>query len=1068
MIRIYSQKGAAGAKAYYTKGLSREDYYTQEVVGKWHGKAASALGLRGEVTAKEFGKLVDNINPATGSQLTPRNDVGRIVGWDINFHAPKSLSIVHALNGDERLLDAFRQSVRETMADIETQVMTRVRSHGQYADRATSNFVWGEFVHLTARPVEGVSDAHMHVHAWTANCTYDDVEKRWKAAKMRDVYREMPYHRAAFHARLAGRVALLGYEVKRTRHGWEIAGVSRELIEKFSQRTAVVENEAKALGISDPKEKEKLGALTREKKSHKMTPEELLADWWGRLTLGEKQALAEIDKRIGEQPNPPTAKEALDHAMEKLFAKDAVVRRSRILMEALRYGVGTLLPEAVIREYQSRGFVERSYGTEVLCTDIDVLAEEIALVKFVREGKGTRSALVGGKHEFKREFLSDEQRAAAEHVFGSNDLVIAIRGGAGVGKTTVMQETVEAIQNSGTQLFAFAPSAEASRQTLREAGFENAQTVAHLLTNEKLQRQVRGKVVWIDEAGLLGTREMWQLVQSCGYGTRFILTGDQKQHASVSRGNPFSVMQRFGGLVAAEITEIRRQKPQIYKQAVGALAKGDLKAAFAKLEAMDAIREIEDDEQRYRLLAADYVRLAQGRNVPLVVSPTHGEGAKVTQAIRTALAEAKRLGKREREFVRFDDLRLEEAELQLPESYAPGMMVQYHQNAPGIVRGQRFVVSGVGDDGKVRVKADDKELILDLSEAKRFKLFRPRPISLAKGERIRITQNGFSKDGKRHNNGNERVVASFTRGGDIKLTTGAVISKEDGHFSYGYCRTSHASQSRSVKDVLIAQSSESLVASSREQFYVSVSRGKERIQLYTDDWRDLQQAVGVSTARKAGLELVDERELDEIMAKALKGDDWRSVLGKKREGEKQLFTRKLQTERKQPNLIRPKDNRWQRYVEMRRRISTRGGRGRVKMPGGRSAKVNFQTVIENSKKVRTHQPGRVKTTVEAPKREPLKRGHPAIDRQKQADKLERLREKNSKRLGIARPAVKPKTKQEPKKPAESMQAAKARDADVKQANQQRTERKKRIEKAAPVASKQKQKPVVIPPPAPRK
>ena len=72
MLRVYPQKGAAAAKNYYTKGLSREDYYTQEVVGLWHGKAAEALGLEGQVCGENFGKLVDNINPFTGGQLTPQ------------------------------------------------------------------------------------------------------------------------------------------------------------------------------------------------------------------------------------------------------------------------------------------------------------------------------------------------------------------------------------------------------------------------------------------------------------------------------------------------------------------------------------------------------------------------------------------------------------------------------------------------------------------------------------------------------------------------------------------------------------------------------------------------------------------------------------------------------------------------------------------------------------------------------------------------------------------------------------------------------------------------------------
>ena len=37
-------------------------------------------------------------------------------------------------------------------------------------------------------------------------------------------------------------------------------------------------------------------------------------------------------------------------------------------------------------------------------------------------------------------------------------------------------------------------------------GFANADTVARLLADERLQDECSGQVIWIDEAGLLGTK----------------------------------------------------------------------------------------------------------------------------------------------------------------------------------------------------------------------------------------------------------------------------------------------------------------------------------------------------------------------------------------------------------------------------------------------------------------------------------------------------------------------------------------------------------------------------------
>ena len=47
-----------------------------------------------------------------------------------------------------------------------------------------------------------------------------------------------------------------------------------------------------------------------------------------------------------------------------------------------------------------------------------------------------------------------------------------------------------------------APSSEASRETMRQEGFKNAETVAKLLVSEQLQHEARGAVWLVDEAGM--------------------------------------------------------------------------------------------------------------------------------------------------------------------------------------------------------------------------------------------------------------------------------------------------------------------------------------------------------------------------------------------------------------------------------------------------------------------------------------------------------------------------------------------------------------------------------------
>lgn len=84
----------------------------------------------------------------------------------------------------------------------------------------------------------------------------------------------------------------LGYEIETTGKWFELAGSSKTLRKKFSKRSEVVEEKAKALGITSPKDRDGLAALTREKKCKDMSIADLEPFWKARLTA---QDIAELD-----------------------------------------------------------------------------------------------------------------------------------------------------------------------------------------------------------------------------------------------------------------------------------------------------------------------------------------------------------------------------------------------------------------------------------------------------------------------------------------------------------------------------------------------------------------------------------------------------------------------------------------------------------------------------------------------------------------------------------------------------------------------------------------------------
>lgn len=227
---MVQSQSAGHAKAYFSEALVKSDYYLsdrdQEVSGRLQGKLAERLELAGPVDKEAFFALCENRLPGSQKSLTPRTKDERTVGYDINFHCPKSVSILHALSKDDHILDAFKDCVRQTMQDIEVDTLTRIRKDGLDEERKTGELLYADFIHQTSRPVDDhVPDPHLHVHCFIFNVTWDEVEQRTKAAQFREIQRSMPYYESRFHKRLSDQLTELGYEIRRTNKSFEIKGV---------------------------------------------------------------------------------------------------------------------------------------------------------------------------------------------------------------------------------------------------------------------------------------------------------------------------------------------------------------------------------------------------------------------------------------------------------------------------------------------------------------------------------------------------------------------------------------------------------------------------------------------------------------------------------------------------------------------------------------------------------------------------------------------------------------------------------------------------------------------------
>jgi hypothetical protein len=128
-----------------------------------------------------------------------------------------------------------------------------------------------------------------------------------------------------------------------------------------------------------------------------------------------------------------------------------------------------------------------------------------------------------------------------------------------------------------------------------------------------------------------------------------------------------------------------------------------------------------------------------------------------------------------------------------------------------------------------------------------------RPLQVAPGDKLLLQAN--RREARLINGQIVEVKNVEDATGATTLTDGRILPPDYRTFCHGYAVTSHASQSKTVDEVVVLASSRSLGAVNREQFYVSISRGRQRCRIFTDNKLLLRDRIVRSSSRKAALEL---------------------------------------------------------------------------------------------------------------------------------------------------------------------------------------------------------------------
>lgn len=885
MLTSKPHTNARKAQAYFEEHLAAGDYYSesQAVAGEWFGEGAHRLALSGVVKRDEFLALCENRDPHTGGKLTARtrttrrvvhadNSEGQVANrrlfYDFVISPPKSVSIAALVAGDERIVKAHERAARGALKELERFAATRVRKGGKCEDRTTRNLVAAMFRHDTSRAL----DPHLHSHCIVFNATFDPVENRWKALQNRDMYFARKYVENVYYHALARELRRFGYSIRnRARGDFELEGIPGSLLDKFSKRHEEIDKQTRELLAKRPElagrnlaeVREHLAHSKRARKSAGVDAKRLRQWWEEQMSAEERQGLQRCCQDAPEAKVQPSAMDehaALRWAEEHLFDRKSLVHEHELWCAALERARGEDFTLEALQAATANTAYLRDPRDERRLTTRPVMKREWNIICMASEGSNASVPLAP---EWAGHAALDEaQLTAARKILKCLDRIILFRGGAGTGKSFTLKVVHDALLESGHAVQVLAPQRQQA-EGLTLDGMAGAQTVSEFMTRKRMADRA---VVIVDEAGQIGAKDMLALLSFVTeHRGRVILSGDTRQHGAVQASDALWAIEKYGRLHPAELNAIRRQDPARgrdaeeqrwiagYRQAVEDASEGNIAASFDRLDEAGAIMECAPDEQQ-RKLAERYLELARNGESTLVVSPTWREIHKVNAEVRQALQAEGLIGGKEWKVTALQPEDLTDAQKQDVRYHPEGSVITFNQTVQGIPKGASGKLLAVLRDG-LAVEAAGRIRIIEPRHLGRLTVCKAGEMALAKGDRLQLKANAQALKGERLLNGELVTVRKVGKSGHIRLEDGRVLPPQYRQFVRGYAVTSYASQGKTVDHVLISDSGVKAATHDR-QWYVSISRARRSVRIFTADKEALRENVTRSGQRELAMDII--------------------------------------------------------------------------------------------------------------------------------------------------------------------------------------------------------------------
>jgi conjugative relaxase-like TrwC/TraI family protein len=581
-------------------------------------------------------------------------------GYDLTLRPPKSVSVLWALAPPEQRLairDAHREAVDAVVDYVEAHALHARRGGKDRGRMETDGLVAAAFDHRTSR----AGDPLLHTHVVAANLTRT-AEGKWQAIDGRDLYDHARPAGFLYQAHLRHTLsARLGISWGEVHNGWaEVEGVPEPVVRAFSKRRDEIEEVVAESGYTSARAHQIATLSTRRAKEYGVDASTLEARWREEaqsLGFGPDELAACLDHK-GAAENPDRAALFSRLAGPLGLTKHSSTFTRRSVVEAVAEhgggGAGAERIEALVDEFLASGLAQpltpppeaasaeavwRRDGSRARNPDAvrwstpELLELEQRIVDWAGSGFGAPvPAPNQGAVETvleRRPELSQEQAAMVRSLADPGSPAIhPVAGRPGSGKTYAAAAYVEALVASGVPVVGCALSATAAAEleaatALGRLTGRPASTMARLFVELARQPLPPGAVVIVDEASMVGTRDLARLTAHVAQaGGALKLIGDPDQHGAVDTGGLFRTLAERQGDRLVALVDNNRQVDAEDRAAIDRYREGLVESALARYDAADRVVRSATAAASYDAMVADWWASASaGGEDPMMAGP---------------------------------------------------------------------------------------------------------------------------------------------------------------------------------------------------------------------------------------------------------------------------------------------------------------------------------------------------------------------------------------------------------------------------------------------------------------